>query len=236
MKPLLFVRADDAETFGIAPTAVAGVDIHVWDALARKEPPDLRDVAGVVMFGSSFNVEHADEQPFIHAMRSATLDAIDAGVPFLGLCFGAQVLAWSLGATVRKAPVREIGYVPLRPLPPVRNDPVLGHYTAGDLGFQWHMDTFDLPAEAELLIGGEAVPHQAYRVGNAAWATQFHLEIDEQEIELWIDDVADTLERDWGVTPEALREQTVKYQRRHEEQGRETFRRFVKVAQERQRT
>ena len=44
-----------------------------------------------------------------------------------------------------KAPVREVGYVPLRPLGPAAEDPVLAHYGDGDMVFQWHMDTFGLP-------------------------------------------------------------------------------------------
>ena len=61
-------------------------------------------VAGVVVFGSSFNVEHADEQPFIKEVRELTREAVDTGVPYLGVCFGAQMLAWSLDAEITKAP------------------------------------------------------------------------------------------------------------------------------------
>ena len=56
-----------------------------------------------MLFGSTFNVEHADEQPFIKDVRELTLEAVDRQVAFLGVCFGAQVLAWSLDAPVGKA-------------------------------------------------------------------------------------------------------------------------------------
>ena len=116
-------------------------------------------------------------------------------MPFLGICFGAQVLAWSLGAKIRKAPVREIGYVPLRPLGAAADDPLLSHYTDGDPVFQWHMDTFDLPGEAEQLATGDEVAAQAFRIGDRTWATQFHLEIDRPEIDQWIDDAGTALAR-----------------------------------------
>jgi GMP synthase (glutamine-hydrolysing) len=235
MRPVLFVKADPAETFGVGPAAVedAGADVQVWDAIGGGPAPMLDDVSGVVLFGSSYNVEHADEQPFIHAMSTLTLDAIDRRVPFLGICFGAQVLAWSLGSDIRKAPVREVGYVPLRPLSSAADDPVLSHYGDGDPVFQWHMDTFDLPRGAELLATGDDVANQAYRIGETTWATQFHLEIDVPELELWVEEVAGTVEAEWGKSPAQLRAEAAIHHERHEDAGREVFRRFVKVARER---
>jgi GMP synthase-like glutamine amidotransferase len=233
--PLLFVKADDFETFGVGPGAItdAGGEVRVWEAIAGHEPPHLDGIGGVVMFGSSYNVEHADEQPFIHEMRTMTLEAIDRGVPYLGICFGAQVLAWSLGAGIDKAPVREVGYVPVRPLAGAADDPLLSVYGDGDMVFQWHMDTFELPQGATLLAAGDDVANQAYRVGENAWATQWHFEIDRPEIELWTGEVADTVEAEWGKSPAQLFAEADVHQRRHEEQGAETFRRFAKVAAER---
>jgi GMP synthase-like glutamine amidotransferase len=235
MPRLLFARADEFETFGIGPASVedAGAEVVVWEAIRGEPRPSLDDVDGVVMFGSSYNVEHADEQPFIHALRDVTLDALDRSTPYLGVCFGAQVLAWSLGADIVKAPVREVGYVPLRPLEAAVDDPVLAHYADGDMVFQWHMDTFVLPPGAELLATGDDVAHQAYRVGDTTWATQFHFEIDRAEIELWTGEVADTVEADWGKTPAELFAEADRHQAAHEAKGAETFRRFAKVAAER---
>ena len=232
MKPLLFAKADAAETFGIGYTAVtdAGAEVRIWDAIHSEPAPSLDDVSGVVIFGSSYNIEHVDEQPFIDRLRAITLDALDRGTPYLGICFGAQMLAWSLGSEIHKAPVREIGYVPLRPLPAAGNDQLLSHYDDGDLVFQWHMDTFDLPAEAEPLATGDEVVAQAFRIGDRTWATQFHLEIDRAEIDLWIDDIGPALETEWHTTSARMRTAATAHQARHEHQGTEVFRRFVKVA------
>jgi GMP synthase (glutamine-hydrolysing) len=235
MRPVLFVKADAAETFGVGPDAVAdaGAELAVWDAIGGAPAPSLDDVSGVVLFGSTYNVEHADEQPFIHALRAITQESIDRGVPFLGVCFGAQVLAWTLGSEIRKAPRREVGYVPITPLPAATDDPLLSQYPPGEPVFQWHMDTFDLPRGAELLVTGDGVANQAYRVGPTTWATQFHFEIDLPELELWIDEVADTVEAEWGRSPAQLRDEAAIHHERHEELGREVFRRFVKVALDR---
>jgi GMP synthase (glutamine-hydrolysing) len=236
MRPLLFVKADPAETFGVGPTAVeaAGAEVVIWDAIGGAPAPGLDDVSGVVLFGSSYNVEHADEQPFIHGLNALTSEAVDRSVPFLGICFGAQVLAWTLGSEIRRSSTREIGYVPIEPLPAATRDPLLSHYPPGEPVFQWHMDTFELPPGAELLVTGDSAANQAYRVGETTWATQFHLEIDVPELELWIEDVADTVESEWGKSPELLRAEATEHHERHEELGREVFHRFVKVARERE--
>ena len=184
------------------------------------------------MFGSSFNVEHADEQPFIHAMRDVTREALDRGTPFLGICFGAQVLAWTLGADIVKAPVREVG---LRAAPSARpRRPAttsLAHYADGDMVFQWHMDTFALPdGRRRASRPATTWPTRRTGSGDAAWATQFHFEIDRAEIELWLGEVADTVEADWGKTPAQLLAEADRHQAAHEAKGAEVFRRFAKVA------
>jgi GMP synthase (glutamine-hydrolysing) len=234
MRPLLFVRADSSETFGIAPAAVrdAGAHTVVWDAIGGDPAPALDDVAGIVMFGSAFNVEHADEQPFIHEMSAVTLEALARRLPYLGICFGAQVLAWSLGNAVERSPVREVGYVSLHPTAAASDDPVLGHYADGDMVFEWHMDTFVLPADATLLATGDDVRNQAYRLRDTTWATQFHFEIDRPEMDVWIDEM-DAIETTWGKSGAAIRAEADRHQVAHELKGAEVFRRFVRVARER---
>jgi GMP synthase (glutamine-hydrolysing) len=231
VKPVVLVRNDPFETFGVAPRAFAQADtpVVVWEAVDGSRAPDLEEVGGLVVFGSTYNVEHADEHPFIHGVADLTRHAVDRRVPYLGVCFGAQLLAWSLGAEVKKSPVREVGFEPLRPLRAAREDALVRHYGEGDLVFQWHMDTFTLPDDATLLASGDAVANQAYRVGDAAWGIQFHLEIDAAEVELWLDEYAKEgdLLTDWGKAPEQVRAEARGSIARHEQQGIETFLRFA---------
>jgi GMP synthase (glutamine-hydrolysing) len=233
--PILLVRCDAFETYGVAPAALAaaGVTTRIWDAIDPADGrPDLGEVSGVVLFGSTSNVEHADERPFIKEVADLTNEAVERGVPFLGLCFGAQVLAWALGAEVLKAPLREIGFEPIRTLPAGEDDPVIGHYADGDPVFHWHEDTFDLPEVATLLAAGNGVPNQAYRVGRSAWATQFHAEVDAAEAEMWVTEASaeEDLQAAWGKSPAQVREEIRLHMAGHERRGRETFRRFVEVA------
>ena len=232
MRPLLFVRCDDADTFGVGPAAVeaAGGTVAVWDAIGGEPRPGLAAVAGVVLFGSSYNVEHADEQPFILATGDLIREAVDTQVPFLGVCFGAQALTWALGGRVMKAPSREVGFEPIRPTAAAADDPLLSHYADGDMVFQWHMDTFELPDAAQLLATGDHVANQAFRLGEATWATQFHLEIDRPEIELWMAEDPENIEAVWGKSPARIEAESDELQALHEVKGREVFARFTRLA------
>jgi GMP synthase-like glutamine amidotransferase len=232
---LLFVRCDPVETFGVGAAAVedAGADITIWEALEDERAPALDDVSGVVLFGSTFNVEHAGEQPFIGRVGALTRQAVEGRVPFLGLCFGAQILAWSVGSEVRKAPVREVGFEPVRMQDEAAADPILGHFRDGDPVFHWHMDTFEVPDGATLLATGDGVRNQALRLGDAAWATQFHLVIDAAEAGVWMKSFAEEggdLATEWGKTPEQVQDEIASSMEQHEARGREVFRRFVEVA------
>ncbi len=236
MKPIVLARCDDLETFGVALDAIrdAGGEVLVWDAIGSEPAPAVDDVGGVVVFGSTYNVEHADEQPFIKELRELTREALDRGLPFLGSCFGSQILAWTLDAEVMKASAREVGFEPIRVEPAAATDRLVSHYEDGDAVFEWHMDTFELPTGATLLATGERVRHQAFRFGDRAWGLQFHFEVDAAEIEAWLKEyerIGD-IERDWGKTNDDVRAEALEHIEMHERKGREVFRRFTDLARE----
>jgi GMP synthase (glutamine-hydrolysing) len=236
MEPVLLVRNDPFETFGVAPAVfeAVGVPTAVWEAVDGAPGPALDEVSGLIVLGSSYNVEHADEQPFIREVGERMREAVDRGTPLLGVCFGAQALAWALGAEVRKAPIREMGFEPIRPTRDAADDLLLSHYDDGDHAFQWHMDTYDLPDGATLLATGDGVRHQAFRVGDRAWGVQFHFEIDADELELWLEGFAkegDLLEI-WGKSADQVRAEATEHLVDHERKGSEVFRRFAELARE----
>jgi GMP synthase (glutamine-hydrolysing) len=234
VKPVLLVRCDEFESFGVAPGALvrAGLDVRTVN---MTDPdvhlPRLEDVSGVITFGGTSNVDQIDLYPYLGLVRDHTRACLSAGLPYLGICLGAQVLARVLGQPVFKAPVREFGFEPLRLTPEGKEDPLLSVYVDGDDVFQWHEDTFELPDGAELLATGDGVRVQAYRVGDAAWGIQFHQEIDGAELEWWLDvaDASSDLEREWGKSADAVREESARSIAAHQDRGLELFRRFAEV-------
>jgi len=237
MTRILFVRCDASETFGVAPASVesAGGTSLVWNALDGDEPrPSLDGIDGAVVFGSTFNVEHADEQPFIKETADLIRETVERRVPFLGVCFGGQLLAWALDAHVGESPAREIGFEPIRLTNEAGHDRLFSHFADGDMAFQWHGDAFDLPAGATLLATGDRAPNQAFRVGDRAWGTQFHLEVNGSELDFWLNEFTreGDLRQDWGKSEDEVRREAERYIAEHEGRGREVFERFTRIAAE----
>lgn len=234
MKPVLLVRNDRFETFGLAVSALegAGADLRIVDPTRPGEPfPDLGEVSAVVMFGGTANADEIDEHPFLLHDRELTREAVDRRVPYLGICLGAQILARAFDRPVVRAPQRELGFEPVHPTAAAADDPLLSVFGDGDRGFQWHQDTFELPAGATLLATGEDVPLQAYRVGDLAWGIQWHFEIDGAELEMWLDeaDALMDLKAVWGKSADETRVEAKEHLAAHEDRGREVFRRFANV-------
>ncbi|MEX2275135.1 MAG: type 1 glutamine amidotransferase [Actinomycetota bacterium] len=233
MQPLAFIRNDPDETFGIAPRVYDAEHVpwRVVDALGGEHLPELGEVSGVVMFGGSMNVDQVREFPFLDRVRNLTRRAVDARVPFLGICLGGQLLARAFDYGVAKAPAREIGFEPLESTHAAAADPLTASYATGDMVFHWHEDMVELPAGAELLATSSTTPVQAYRIGDRAWGFQFHLEIDRPEIDLWIEGFGpDTLATEWGKSPERIRAEADRHLVGHERKGAEVFRAFARIA------
>lgn len=231
MDPVLLIRNDRYESFGVAPSALAwaGLDILTANAKAGIELPDLDRIAGVITFGGTANVDQVHDHPHLGSVRDYTRRAVEAGIPYLGICLGSQILARALGREVIRAPVKEVGFEPVRPTDAAKDDPLLSSLADGDMVLQWHEDTHELPEGAVLLATGDGVPVQAYRVGATAWGIQFHLEVDAVELEWWLDiaDADGDLMREWGKSAEEIRSEAARHMLTQEQRGREIFQRFA---------
>jgi len=95
------------------------------------------------------------------------------------------LLAAALGAQVVSSRWEELGSLPVTLTGAGREDLLFSGLPAEIDTFQWHHDSFDIPAGGVLLASSPACPHQAFRVGYCAWGTQFHPEVTESIIRDW---------------------------------------------------
>jgi GMP synthase (glutamine-hydrolysing) len=210
MKPVFGIRNDRDDTLGITSAALAeaGAPLIRLDAFeAEVRWPDLEEIGGLIVFGGEMNVDEIDRHPYLQTQRELVRRAVDAGLPVLGICLGAQMLARAFDAPVYRAPVRELGFKPVRVTDLGQRDALLGAFQSGDRVFQWHEDTFDLPAGADLLVAGEDVPIQAFRLGGNAWGVQFHFEADADGLEAWLRVAEPSLSRVWKRTADEVRDE-----------------------------
>jgi GMP synthase (glutamine-hydrolysing) len=209
-----------------------GVPVIRLDAFeAEPRWPALDEISGLVVFGGEMNADEVERYPYLLTQRELMRRAVDAGMPVLGICLGAQMLARVLEARVYRAPLRELGFKPVRITQAGQADPLLGAFHSGDRVFQWHEDTFDLPDGAELLVAGDDVPVQAFRMAPNAWGVQFHFEVDAEGVDAWLRVAEPTLERVWKRSAEEVREELRLYLDAQQQRSRQLFKAFAQIIQ-----
>jgi GMP synthase-like glutamine amidotransferase len=162
--------------------------------------PGPEGLAHIVMLGSTSSVY--DDGPARHwiAQDLAWLRRADAaGVPVLGICFGAQLLAAAFGGTVEPAGRDEIGWVTVGSMDPERIPP--GPW------LEFHHDRCQPPPGARVLARNE-VGVQAFELGRHL-AVQFHPEVDGEQLKLWLDAGARAEVAGAGLDPDRLLAQTI---------------------------
>ncbi|MCC7257591.1 MAG: gamma-glutamyl-gamma-aminobutyrate hydrolase family protein [Gammaproteobacteria bacterium] len=148
--------------------------------------PTIDRYHGLVVLGGPMNCDQVERYPHLGAEADAIRAAVDRGLPVLGICLGAQLIARALGARVTRNPEREIGWYDVRPTPDGAADPLFGRFAATEKIFQWHGDTFEIPAGAAHLATSPSCTNQAFRYGENVYGLQFHLEVDEPLIRRWL--------------------------------------------------
>ncbi len=140
----------------------------------------------VVLGGPQHCWDDAGSPHFPHLMDM--LRAFDAaGRPVAGICLGAQLLARAHGGRPWTMDAPEFGFMAFSPTGAGLADPVLSGALPLPRLMSFHEDTFDLPTGATLLVRGDRCRNQCFRVGNASYGFQFHLEADSAIVENWVD-------------------------------------------------
>ncbi|WP_432720186.1 glutamine amidotransferase [Jeongeupia wiesaeckerbachi] len=161
----------------------------------------------LVVLGGPIGAYQTDRYPWLLTETVAIAGWLDSGRAALGICLGAQLMAAALGARVYPGHAKEIGWAPLSLTEAGQASPLRHLDGALTSVLHWHGDTFDLPANAELLASSTVYSHQAYRVGVRVLAFQCHPEIDAQRFEQWLIGHCDELDAA-GIGFGVLRAQT----------------------------
>jgi GMP synthase (glutamine-hydrolysing) len=150
--------------------------------IAESESCDL-----LVILGGPIGVYDSEDYPFLTDEIACIRQRLDARLPVLGICLGAQLMAATLGARVYPGLAgREIGWFPLAAPDGVQVPewfvPLL---TPGLPVFHWHGDTFDLPPGARPLAKSQMYTNQAFAIDEFALGLQFHPEVAAEGLERW---------------------------------------------------
>lgn len=136
----------------------------------NKFPAGDPTVIGCILSGSPFSVY--DEKAF-----GTDVEAIAAKMPVLGICYGAQYMAYTNGGSVEPAGSREYGRALLSSVDDT--DPLMHGVHPGDQVWMSHGDTITaIPDDFKVIASTDHVRIAAYRRGGRkVWGVQFHPEV-----------------------------------------------------------
>jgi GMP synthase (glutamine-hydrolysing) len=182
MKPIAILQHDPLQRPGYL---LDFLDEHIVPARVIRPsegddvPRSSRFFSGIVFLGSDASVNDSD--PWIERELRLAGDAVACDVPVLGHCFGAQLLARALGATVQKNAFANIGWSDLRPTP-------AGRSIFGDgprvHAFNWHYESFAIPARATRTLFGEHCLNKGFVFGKHL-GFQGHFEVTAEIVRGW---------------------------------------------------
>lgn len=164
--------------------AAAGIPLEIrrlWEGALV--PDDPSSYQAIVVMGGPMSA-YSDTSFATRQAELALLNmALDAGVPTLGVCLGAQLIAVAAGGKARPGDGLEIGWGPVRLTADTAKDPLFEGLSGSISVLHWHGDTVDLPVGSILLASSDQYPNQAFRLSPVAWGLQFHLEVTAEAVD-----------------------------------------------------
>ena len=162
-------------------------------------PAELGDF--LLVMGGPMSVN--DPEPWITEELVFIQAALSKNIPVVGVCLGSQLLTRALGTSVTPSENFEIGMVPIILSEDGQNDSVFKPMPRIFDVFQWHGEGFELPKKTVLLATSERYPVQAYRYGTKVYALLFHLELEEEGVQMLCQECPEDVARS-GISPDSI--------------------------------
>jgi GMP synthase (glutamine-hydrolysing) len=191
MQPILILKTGQTLTtisskFGdFEAWIMAGMDLpsnsfQTVSVFQGEQLPPLENVSGIVITGSPAMV--TEKLAWIETSQHYLVNAVETGVPVLGICFGHQLLAQALGGKVDLNPAgREIGTTSITVSDDAGEDALFCGMSGKFKVHTTHMQSvMELPPGTTILAGNIVDNHHALRFAENAWGIQFHPEFDEE--------------------------------------------------------
>ena len=193
----------------------------------EQPPDDLSPFSGLLVMGGPMSVNDEADYPWLKAEDRILKEALALDVPTLGICLGSQLIAKAAGGAVRRGPLKEIGWYPVRLTAAARHDRLFRESPETIEVFQWHGEYFDTPPGAVNLASSDLYSCQAFSIGQNVYGLLFHLEVTGQMVKEWMGTFKEELDsvKEY-IRPEAIFERLPQRIDELNRQARTVFARF----------
>jgi len=204
MSKFLVIQNAAIEGMGVLGELLRKDGADIKTVLAKSEDiPEIRPDA-IIILGASESAN--DDLPYLKKEIELIRQSVEKNIPVLGICLGSQLIAKAFGARVYKGPKKEIGFYKDIEFDNIAKSMLFSGIKSPAIVFHWHEDTFDLPENAIRLAHSKDYQNQAIKIGSAV-GVQFHLEVDESIVKLWIEKSRKELDNISYIDPILIEEQ-----------------------------
>jgi GMP synthase-like glutamine amidotransferase len=161
-----------------------GHELVEWEIGAAPHPGGSFDA--VLVLGGHQNVGEESDYPWLEEEYELLRGYVESGTPLFAICLGAQTLAHAFGGGVALLPARQAGFIEVWLTEEGARDPVLGVLPQRFEALVGNFYGFEVPAGG-VELASSAVQPQGYRLGERAWAVQFHPEARRSQVLGWFE-------------------------------------------------
>lgn len=158
-------------------------EVRVDRGESPPQPPS--EYGAVLVLGGTAHPDEDERHPWLVGEVGYLERVLEDGVPALGVCLGAQLLARAAGGRVVRAPEAEIGWFDVELTDAAGSDPIFSELPSRFHSLQWHEYAAGVPPGGTELARNDVCP-QAYRLRDRVWGVQFHPEVLLDQLVRWI--------------------------------------------------
>ncbi|QLH05102.1 GMP synthase [Nitrosopumilus oxyclinae] len=200
MSDVLLVQNTRIEGSGYLGELLQKDGFEITSINAKHEKIPDKNFSLVVILGAPESAN--DDLDYLKAEQLLIKNSVEKNTPVLGICLGSQLIAKTFGAKVYSGPKKEIGFY--HDLEITNDSSFFSGFKNPFTVFHWHGDTFDLPQGSVQLASSEHYSNQAFQYKSAV-GLQFHLEVNEEMVNLWLDNTETQLQKIPYIDPKKIR-------------------------------
>lgn len=204
MSEFLVIQNTKMEGIGTLGDLLKADGFSIKTVLAKNEKIPQTKHDAIIILGAPESAN--DNLPYLKQEMELIRNSVKKETPVLGICLGSQLIANAFGARVYKGPRKEIGFYEDIEFDNTAQSKIFNGIKSPSLVFHWHGDTFDLPKNAIRLAHSKDYQNQAIKIGSAI-GIQFHLEVDEPTIKLWLEKSSEELASVPYIHPDVIKKQ-----------------------------